>query len=156
MHLSENRCQQARRVARGPRSVVPSAGRKRHGAAVVEFAFVAPLFFMVVLGIIELARGYMAVHLLTNAARIGCRTGVVPGTSTNAIQTAVNNNLTAVGISGATTTVQVNGVTVEAANAVAEDRITVILSVPVNQVTWVPGGTYLSGNLSGRFTMRRE
>src|SRR5437879_4087676 len=80
----------------------------RCGASAVEFAFVAPVFFLMVLGMIELARGIMVRHALTNAARQGCRVGILPGKGNTDITTAANSTLTPLGIKGDTITVQVN------------------------------------------------
>jgi hypothetical protein len=81
---------------------------------------------------------------------------VVEGKSTQDITNAVNTFLSGVGISGDTATVQVNDGTVDALTAQAGDEITVKVSVPVTKVTWIPGGWWLSGTLSGQFTMRRD
>ena len=48
----------------------------RRGASTVEFAFVAPVFFVMVLGIFEIGRACMVTELLTEAARRACREGV--------------------------------------------------------------------------------
>ena len=69
-------------------------GSSRHGTTAVEFAFVGPIVFLLFFGVIELGRGLMVVHLLNNAARIGCRTGVIEGTSTTSITNAVKSSLT--------------------------------------------------------------
>src|SRR2546428_792145 len=57
--------------------------RKRHAerraSAMVELAFVLPLFLFFVLGIIEASRMGMAEQLLVTAAREGCRVAVIPG-----------------------------------------------------------------------------
>jgi hypothetical protein len=105
---------------------------------------------------IELGRGIMVIHLLTNAARQGCRVGIIEGKATSDITTAVTNALAPVGISGDVVTVDVNDNSADASTAKAGDEITVIVSVPVSKVTWLPGGTYLSGTLSGKYTLRRE
>jgi hypothetical protein len=52
--------------------------------------------------------------------------------------------------------VEVNDGVGDALTASADSEVTVIVSVPVSAVTWVPGGKYLSGTLSGQFTMRKE
>jgi hypothetical protein len=44
--------------------------RARPAASAVEFAFVAPLLFMMVLGVIEVGRGIMVVHLLKVTLRL--------------------------------------------------------------------------------------
>jgi len=131
-------------------------GRLRRGASTVEFAVVAPVFFAIVFGIIEVGRGLMATHLLSNAARAGCRVGAIEGRANSDISTAVVNTLTAQGITAEAVTVQVNDGTADASTAQAGDEITVKVSIPVGKVTWVPGGSYLQGSLSGQYTLRRE
>lgn len=72
---------------------IPSQGvRRRRGASLIEFAFVAPVFFLVLLGIIEYARFLFTVQMLNNAAREGARYAAVNTTSetTNSIQTYVD------------------------------------------------------------------
>jgi Flp pilus assembly protein TadG len=51
---------------------------KRTAAAVAEFACIAPLFALVLMGMIELSRGLMVKVILSDAARKGCRTGTRP------------------------------------------------------------------------------
>jgi Flp pilus assembly protein TadG len=53
--------------------------RKTHcqGAALVEFALVVPAFFLLLFAIVEFGRGFMVSSLLTNAARSGCRVGML-------------------------------------------------------------------------------
>ena len=128
----------------------------RRGASTVEFAIVAPILFTVVLGIIEVGRGLMAIHLLNNAARAGCRVGVIEGKATSDISTTVTNVLSAQGMTAEGVTVEVNDGSADASTAQAGDEITVIVSIPASKVTWVPGGSYLRGNLSGQYTLRRE
>ena len=129
----------------------------RHGTTTVEFAFVGPIVFLLFFGVIELGRGLMVVHLLTNAARVGCRAGVIEGTSTTSITNAVKSSLTGVGISAETVNVQVNDGSTDASASKAGDEITVTASIPMSSVTWLPFGSYLSGKtLSGQYTLRRE
>ncbi len=51
--------------------------RNRRGAAVVEFAVVAPVFFLLVFGMIEFGRAIMVQQILTNASREGARVAVL-------------------------------------------------------------------------------
>lgn len=145
------------------RSPTTAAARRRFSGAAprravtaLEFALVAPTVFVIILGIFELGRGIMVIHELTNAARIGCRVGAIEGTSTSTISAAVTANLSAVGISSDTVTVQVNDGSADASTAKANDEITVKVTVPVSSITWVPGGQHLVGTLSGQYTLRRE
>jgi Flp pilus assembly protein TadG len=134
----------------------PYRRTKRLGATALEFAIVAPVFFLFVLGIFEIGRGIMVRHLLTNAARRGCRLGIIEGTSTAQINTVTAAALASTGINGDTVTVLVNNGSSDAANAVAGDQIAVFVSVPAQNVSWVPKLQFLSGSISGQYTMRRE
>jgi Flp pilus assembly protein TadG len=139
---------------------VPAPGGKkrptRKGAAILEFAIVAPLIFLFVLGLIEISRGLMVTHLLTGAARKGCRLAVIEGKSNDDVTAAVNATLGPAGISSDSITVLVNDKPADASTAGASDEITVLVSVPVSAVTWVPTSNFLTGSLSGQYTLRRE
>lgn len=129
----------------------------RRGAAAVEFAVVAPLFFLIVLAMIELSRGIMVAHQLSDAARIGCRAAAVEGQATAGVQTRVNHYLDAVGIRNATVTVQVKGSQADASTAKSDDVITVAVSAPVSGFSWLPFTRYLTGSgVGGEVTLRRE
>jgi Flp pilus assembly protein TadG len=114
------------------------------------------VFFILVMGAIELGRGLMTQHLLTNAARKACRVGVLSGRSTQQITTVATQTLSAQGISGDIATVQVNDGSTDASTAKSGDEITVIVTVPATQITWVPVPQSLLGNITGRYTLRRE
>jgi Flp pilus assembly protein TadG len=66
--------------------------QRRWAASVVEFAFVAPIFFIVLLGILEYGRFLFTMQLMNNAAREGARYAVVNLTTatTANIQTYVD------------------------------------------------------------------
>ncbi len=130
--------------------------RRRRGAAVMEFAFVAPVMFLMILGMIELARGLMVTHMLTNAARNGCRAGVVEGKANSDIVAAVNAALAPVGINSDTVTIQVNDNSGDVLHAQPGDELTVLVSVPTSSVSWVPLLKYLPSSLAGQYTLRRE
>src|SRR5262249_9583400 len=126
-------------------------------AAAVEFAVVAPLLFLLLLGMIEFGRGFMVSELLTNAARAGCRVGVLNGSSNDTITTSVTNALTSAGITGATTTVQVNGAVADANPACTGDAVTVLVEIPYSRVTWLPLNPFLGDKtLRATVVMRRE
>jgi Flp pilus assembly protein TadG len=127
--------------------------RKRRAAAAVEFAIVAPLFFLLVFGLIEYGRMVMVQQIITNASREGARTAVLDGATTSGVQTAVNNYLTSGSVSGATVTVDPNPPT----SAQYGDPVTVTVSVPFSQVSWLPSPMYLGGKtLTSTTVMRRE
>src|SRR5581483_7808234 len=91
--------------------VRPSARRcrPRRGATVVEFAVVVPIFFALIFGIVDISRGFMVKTLIANAARAGCRTGVLQGKATSDVNAAIDSTLSGQTISGYSKTVQVNG-----------------------------------------------
>src|SRR3990172_1866136 len=113
---------------------------RRRGAAAVEFALVAPLLFLLIfLPMFEFGRGLMVSELVTNAARVRCRTGVLPATDNSDVTSAVNTTLSGQGITGATTTITVNGGSSDVSSAQLGDVITVTVSVPYSNVSWIPG-----------------
>jgi Flp pilus assembly protein TadG len=140
----------------GPGAAIRRKAAGRGGASALEFAIVAPLFFLLVFGLVELGRCLMVQHLLTNAARQGCRVAVIEGKTTADVNTTVTNLLSGQGISGATTTVQVNGATADASTAVAGDKINVSVSIPAGSTSWVPNAQYCLGTITGAYTLRRE
>jgi Flp pilus assembly protein TadG len=127
--------------------------RKRRATAAVEFAIVAPVFLLLVFGMIEYGRMVMVQQIITNASREGARTAVLDGATSTSVQTAVNNYLTAGSISGATITVSPN----PPSTAQYGDPVTVTVSVPFSQVSWLPSPMYLGGTtLTSSTVMRRE
>jgi len=51
--------------------------RDERGGAMVEFALVAPILFLVMLGIFEFGRAWHVYHTITDAAREGARKAVI-------------------------------------------------------------------------------
>jgi Flp pilus assembly protein TadG len=142
-----------RPVASGPAA---ARGRPRPAASTVEFAIVASVLFPMVLGIIEIGRGLMVVHVLTASACRGCRAAVIEGRTQSDADTAAQQVLDGAGIKGGTITVQVNNVAADPAAAQAGDEITVIVTVPVAKISWVPLIHYLKNDLSAQYTLPRE
>src|SRR6476646_8698800 len=91
---------------------------RRRGVAAVEFAVVASLLFLLLLGIIEIGRAMMVLEMLNNAARNGARIGTLQGSDNSTVTTAVTNALANAGFSGTGTTIQVNGATANVNTAV--------------------------------------
>jgi len=66
---------------------------RRHGAVTVETAMVLPVYFLVVVGLIELSRAFMVGQLVSAAARDGCRMGAMDGFSSADVEQAIINQL---------------------------------------------------------------
>jgi len=93
------------------------------GQGLVEFALLLPVFLMLVMGVIDIARAYSNLQVITNATREGARLGIIPTTAPADVTAAVNNylatgavancgapalaNVGAGGVAGASTTVAV-------------------------------------------------
>ena len=115
---------------------------------------VAPIFVLLLFGMIEYGRMVMVQQMLTNATREGARRSVLDGTSVAGVKTTVKDYLTSGNI-----TVNDNEITVtpDPAAAAFGDPITVSLSVPFSRVSWLPAPMFLGNtNMSATSVMRRE
>ncbi len=125
----------------------------RRAASAVEFAIVAPIFFLVVLGIIEFGRMAMVQQMLTNAAREGCRIAVLDGSTTASVRTKVNQYLNSGRITGATIRVTPD----PPSTAKFNESVTVAVSIPFTRVSWLRAPFFLGGRtLQAQAIMRRE
>ena len=127
--------------------------RNRRGAAVVEFAVVAPLFFLLVFGMIEFGRMVMVQQVITNASREGARVAVLDGATTSEVNTAVENYMTSASVEGAEVSVTPD----PPSSAGYGEPVTVVVSIPFDQVSWLPSPMFLGGStMSATTVMRRE
>jgi Flp pilus assembly protein TadG len=134
-------------------------GRRRpRGAAAVEFALVAPLALLFVLGSIEFGRAMFLQHVAVNAARTACRQGILGTSSTATVQSTAAQMLQSIGIAGATTSVAVSQQTdVDVSAAAPGESIGVTVTIPFGQNSWLPSAMYLgSKSLTGQVTMAKE
>jgi Flp pilus assembly protein TadG len=136
---------------------LPLGGRKRAGrraAAAVEFAVVAPLLFLLLLGMFEFGRMLMVQQILTNGAREGARRATLPGSTQAAVSQRIDGYLAASGVAGHTAEVSPDPTTA-ASGAV----IKVTLTVPYKKVSWLPPaalGWLEDGTLTASVEMRKE
>lgn len=126
-----------RLAARGARLTQTAARGNRHGAAAVEFAVVAPLFFLLLAGIMEFGQAFQIEHLLSNACRRGARAAVVAGATSSGVQQVVKSHcVKTLRVAGSDVTVQiaVNGnVGVDVSQADEGAEISVTVSIPFNK-----------------------
>lgn len=108
--------------------------KRRRGAAAVEFAVVAPLFFALIFGIVEFGRLLMVQQILTNASREGARRAIVEGATASEVTDLVDDYLENSSITGATITVSPTPLT----SVGFGDPVTVSCSIPFDQVSWLP------------------
>jgi Flp pilus assembly protein TadG len=132
--------------------------RNRRGAAAVEFAVVAPLFFLLVFGMIEFGRMVMVQQVITNGSREGARLGVLDDVTRQEVIDRVNQYLASGGIEGATVDPQYGDESsTNPEDAGYGEPVTVTVSVPFDQVSWLPTPMFIGGNtLTATTVMRRE
>jgi Flp pilus assembly protein TadG len=130
--------------------------RKRRGSSAVEMAFIAPVFLSLIMGTIESSRLGMVAQLLTTAAREGCRVAVVDGMTQTDVQNRVNAVLSGSGVSVGTVTPTCTG-SYSWNSSPSGTPITVSLSVPYSQVSWLPTSFFFQGAvISSSATMSSE
>lgn len=143
-----------------PGSPTPSCpcnqGRKRSGAATLEFALAFPVFLLLVLGLIEVGRAMMVISLLNNAARSGCREAILPTGTPESVNGVIDNLLKRQGVEGYSVTLLVNGQPAAMTTAGENDLISVQIQVPASKVSWVPGFTFVPVKLQGQYVLPRE
>jgi Flp pilus assembly protein TadG len=124
------------------------------GVAAVEFAIVAPVFVIMILGIIEIGRAMMVQQIITNASREGARRAIVEQATALEVQAVVNNYLANTSVS--------SGVSVNVSPAPGPavgfgDPVSVTVAVPYNNVSWLGTPWLLGGQqLSATSIMRAE
>ncbi len=135
--------------------VLNSKRLARRGAAAVEFALVAPIFFLVIMGIIDFGRMMMVQNIMINAARAGARQAILSGSTTTQVQTTIANCLTPAGISGYTYSVSPSLSSSPAPGTGTE--MTVAVSVPWSNVTWSGFLVWFNGSsISSTVVMTHE
>ena len=133
--------------------VCRSFRKRRRGAAAVEFAVVAPIFLLLVFGMIEYGRMVMVQQVLTNASREGARRAVLDGSTNQDVVDVVDQYLNSGSIDGANITVTPTN----PEDAAFGDPVTVSVDIQFSQVSWLPSPMYLGGRtLSATTVMRRE
>jgi len=122
----------------------------------VEMALTLPLFFALVLGIIEFGRAFMVEQVVTNAAREGARHGVLPGVTAAAAVQKARDHLAAANLNvpHATVTISPN----DLSTAQTGSSVTATVAIPYSAVSWVNVSWFLSktATLSSQCVMRHE
>ena len=136
----------------GRRRSIVGAQVQRRGVAVVEFAIVAPVFFLMVIGFIEFGRALMVQQVLINASRVGARQASTTGATSAQVQSAVQAYTAGVSVNGVVVTI-----TPDPASATAGTAITVETKVPFSSVSWMKSAWFLGGKtLKATSQMRKE
>jgi Flp pilus assembly protein TadG len=141
-----------------PSSTSTLARVRRRGAAVVEFAIVAPIAILLVLGAVEFGRAMMLQHVAVNTARSACRQAILGTSSSASVQSSISSNLQTVGITGGSSSILVRGASnVDVNSAAPGDTIQITVTIPYSQNSLLPSNSFLGGKaLIGRVTMAKE
>jgi Flp pilus assembly protein TadG len=88
----------------------PRSGDPRAGQALVEFALVAPILLLLLLGIVDFARAWNVYEVLTDAAREGAREAVVDnGRSEAEVRQIIIDAAARAGVEVADADIQITG-----------------------------------------------
>jgi hypothetical protein len=124
--------------------------QRRRGAAAVEFAIVAPVFFMLLLASFEFSRLNVIRHTADNAAYEAARHAMVPGATASEAVAKANTILRTVGTRGARVTISPTALGPDV------DTINVRIEVPLDQNGWVVPRFTSGSTLTAESTLRTE
>jgi Flp pilus assembly protein TadG len=82
------------------REIIRNSGRDSAGVAGIEFAIIAPVLAIFILGLIDLGLGFEAQMSVSQAAQAGSYYALLKGYDTAAIASAIQNASNSTGISG--------------------------------------------------------
>lgn len=124
--------------------------KHRRGATTVEFAIVAPIFFLLMLASFEFSRLNVIRHTADNAAYEAARHAMVPGATASEAIAKANSILQTVGTRGARVTINPTVLNPDV------DTINVQVDVPLDQNGWVVPRFTSGKTLSAQSTLRTE
>ena len=134
----------------------------RRGASAVEFAFIAPVMFTLIFGVIEFSRVVMVQHTLTDGVRDAAREASLP-TMNNAstVESNLRSRLSAsIPAASNSNAVSISVAPSNLSTATSGDSIRVKVAVSYSEVSWLPaiGFRSVAANkrLSAEATMERE
>ncbi|PAY15493.1 pilus assembly protein TadE [Rhodopirellula sp. SM50] len=125
----------------------------RRGAATVEFALIVPVMLTFTFGLIEMGRISMIKEAVVQASREGARVGVRPTASIEDVQTRVNEELAIMNLTSANVVITPSFLE----EAAPGDDIKVRITIPISEISYVPGFFAFDGlDIVAETVMRRE
>ena len=122
----------------------------RWGAATVEFALCAPVFFFLIFSGIELSRVNMLIHTVESSLLQGGRRGIIPGATAEQCRQAAQDVLDIGRIRTSTITVSPSVITDTTAS------VTISVSVPLDNNGYQASSLFLGKTISRTATLNRE
>jgi Flp pilus assembly protein TadG len=127
-----------------------SSRKLRRGATTVEFAIVAPIFFLLMLASFEFSRLNVIRHTADNAAYEAARHAMVPGATASEAVTKANTILRTIGARGARITINPTTLGPDV------DTVRVRVDVPLDQNGWVVPRFTSGSTLTAESMLRTE
>ncbi|MFN7841800.1 MAG: TadE/TadG family type IV pilus assembly protein [Pirellula sp.] len=127
-------------------------GHHRKGAALFEFALMAPLVILFTLGLIDLGRMTMAKQMLVNNSREGARQASLPNATTESAHARVQEMMSNAGVSR-DFTMSPSVI----ASSPPGSTITVTVTAQANSVSWLGRSLFLPDKtLTAATSIRKE
>jgi len=124
--------------------------QRRTGATAVEFALVAPIFFMFIAASFEFSRLNVIRHTADNAAYEAARKAIVPGATSAEAVTKANDTLRVVNTVGAVVTVNPTTLGPDT------EEVTVTVNVLMDQNGWIIPRLIGSRTIQSSSTLQTE
>lgn len=105
--------------------------RRRHGASLVEFAFVLPVILLVFCAILEFSHVSLMRHSAEAAAYEGCRSAIVVGATASDAEDAAEELLRAASIRQWQLSIEPRAIRESTA------KVTVTVTIPVAENSWI-------------------
>jgi Flp pilus assembly protein TadG len=133
----------------------------RLGSAAVEFAVIAPLFFLLLAGIIEFGTAFRIQHCLSAAARQGARAAIIDGSTSSQITQKVRDNCVKnlkVGPADVIVAITINGQSsIDLSQASEGTEIQVTVGIPYSKAgVGFYANTFANSVLSSSCTLEKE
>jgi Flp pilus assembly protein TadG len=125
-------------------------GIDRRGAAVVEMAVTIGLAFFFFFASLEFCRVNMIRHSVEHALYEGGRIGILPGATSDEVQTASRRILATIGITNATIDVTPSTIVRDTAT------VSVRIRLPLDRGLFAPAFFFVGKSLDRTLTMQRE
>jgi hypothetical protein len=123
---------------------------RREGAAMIEFAIVAPLLFLLFFAAFEFCRVAMIRHTADNAVYEGCRVGIIPGATVGEVHTEVTQIMSTLGVTNVDISIRPKSIKRDT------EEVTVRIDVPLDDNSFVPNQFVAGRSIVRELTMRRE
>ncbi len=122
----------------------------RRGAATVEFALCAPVFFILVFGGIELSRANMLIHTVESAMLQAARRGIMPGANADQCRLAAQAVLDIGRIRTSTVTVS------PAIMGENTPTVSITISVPLDSNGYQASSVFMGKTITRTIQLNRE